>query len=89
MKDNRLKTHRLFKAVVALAMPLSVAAAVVAPADAAQKYRLTIISGNTHHYAPIGAAIKAFIPKVDEILARTGKYKVSWVQGFGGTVVKV
>ena len=89
MKDHRLKTYRLFKAMVALAMPLSVAAAVVSPADAAQKYRLTIISGNTHHYAPIGAAIKAFIPKVDEILARTGKYKVSWVQGFGGTVVKV
>ena len=65
MKDHRRKTHRPLKATAALAVSLSVAAAIAAPADAAEKYRLTIISGNTHHYAPIGAAIKAFIPKVD------------------------
>ena len=60
-----------------------------APADAAKKLTITVISGNTHHYAPIGAVIKAFMPKVDEILAKTGNYKVSWIKGFGGQVVKV
>ena len=70
----------------ALAAPVLVLAA---SAGAAEKVRLTIISGNNHNFAPVGAAIKDFVPKVDEILARTGKYEVSWVQGFGGQIVKV
>ena len=52
------------------------AAAIALPAAAAKRINLTVISGNTHHYAPVGAAIKAFMPKVDEILAKTGNYKV-------------
>ncbi len=92
MKDIRQRTHRPFTAMAAMALAIPVvalASAASAPAGAAEKVRLTIISGNNHNYAPVGAAIKAFIPKVDEILARTGKYKVSWIKGFGGTVVKV
>lgn len=74
--------------------PLAAAAATAAlalagPASAAETIRLTMISGNTHHYVPIGAAIKIFMPKVDEILARSGKYKISWIKGFGGQIVKV
>ncbi|MDA0340499.1 MAG: hypothetical protein O3B74_02760 [Proteobacteria bacterium] len=63
----------------------------VAPttADAEKRITLTVISGNTHHYAPVGTVIKAFMPKVDEILAKTGNYKVNWIQGFGGQIVKV
>ena len=68
---------------------LSIAAISLGTAQAAEKVRLTIISGNNHNFAPVGAAIKDFVPKVNEILARTGKYEVSWVQGFGGQIVKV
>lgn len=89
MTHSRHRSSRLSKAagLIALAVPAIVLAA--APAGAAEKVRLTIISGNTFHYAPVGAAIKSYIPKVDEILARTGKYKVQWIQGFGGQIVKV
>jgi TRAP-type C4-dicarboxylate transport system substrate-binding protein len=73
----------------AAAMAVPMVAAALAPAQAQKNVRLTVISGNNHNYAPVGAAIKSLMPKVDEILARTGNYKVSWVQGFGGTVVKV
>ena len=89
MQDHERRTFGPFRIMVVVAAAAPIVVAGLGPAGAAEKIRLTIISGNTHHYAPVGAAIKAFIPKVDEILARTGKYKVSWVQGFGGTVVKV
>lgn len=72
-------------AAAAIALP----ALAAMPAAAAKRINLTVISGNTHHYAPVGAAIKAFMPKVDEILAKTGNYKVSWITGFGGPIVKV
>lgn len=73
------------------ALAVAVPAMVLAPtsAMAAKKLTITVISGNTHHYAPVGAAIKAMMPKVDEILAKTGNYKISWIKGFGGQVVKV
>ena len=89
MKDSRQSLSRLSKAVGVIAMAVPAIVLAAAPAGAAETVKLTIISGNTHHYAPIGAAISAFIPKVDEILARTGKYKISWIQGFGGQIVKV
>ena len=72
-----------------IAAALTIAALACGTAGAAEKVRLTIISGNNHNYAPVGAAIKDFAPKVNEILARTGKYTVSWVLGFGGQIVKV
>ncbi len=89
MKQGRQKSTRMRMTMGAIVAAVPAIALAAAPAGAAEKVRLTIISGNTHHYAPVGAAIKAFIPKVDEILARTGKYKVSWIQGFGGQIVKV
>ena len=72
-----------------IATALAIATLAGGTAGAAEKVRLTIISGNNHNYAPVGAAIKDFAPKVNEILARTGKYEVSWVLGFGGQIVKV
>lgn len=71
-------------AAVAVALPAACGTAL-----AAKSINLTIISGNNHNFAPVGSAIKAFIPKVNEVLAKSGNYKVSWVQGFGGQVVKV
>lgn len=79
----------LNKGVATLALALPVLAIAPSPADAQKKLTLTVISGNTHHYAPVGAAIKAMMPKVDEILAKTGNYKISWIKGFGGQIVKV
>ena len=72
-----------------IAAALSTAALALGAAQAAEKVRLTIISGNNQNFAPVGAAIKDFAPKVNEILAKTGKYEVSWVLGFGGQIVKV
>ena len=82
------KSHTLSIAAASL-LALPVAFTLSSGADAAKRVNLTVISGNTHHYAPVGAAIKAFMPKVDEILARTGNYKASWVKGFGGQIVRM
>lgn len=89
MKFKYLKAPTLVHGLAA--MTLAIPAMVITPstAEAAKRVSITVISGNTHHYAPIGAAIKAFMPKVDEILAKTGTYKVSWIKGFGGQIVKV
>ena len=89
MRHSTQRSARLCRTmgVIAAALPAVVLAAT--PTEAAKRIRLTVISGNTHHYAPVGAAIKDFMPKVDEILARTGTYKVSWIKGFGGQIVKV
>ena len=89
MKDHKLRTRRLFTAMGAVALALPVVFAAPGSAGATETIRLTIISGNTHHFAPVGAAIKDYVPKIDEILARTGKYKIKWVLGFGGQIVKV
>ena len=77
------------KGIAPLALALPVLAMAPSAADAAKRISLTVILRNTHHYAPVGASIKAFMPKVDEILAKTGNYKVSWIKGFGGQIVKV
>ena len=68
---------------------LALAALAAWPAGAQQSFKLTIISGNAPAFTPVGTAATVFVPKVDELLARTGKYKIAWVQGFSGTVVKV
>ena len=89
MTMAKLPRTKFYSLLAATALALPVLSLTPAPADAAKKLTITVISGNTHHYAPIGAVIKAFMPKVDEILAKTGNYKVSWIKGFGGQVVKV
>jgi TRAP-type C4-dicarboxylate transport system substrate-binding protein len=58
------------------------------PAAAQQQLRLTIVSGNAPTFTAIGAAIETFIPKVDELLAKSGKHKITWVQGWSGSIVK-
>ncbi len=85
--DNTKNTGLLAKFGVTVAA-LVVGMQVVGQADAVETHKLTIISGMPPVFTPVGAAIKVFIPKVNEILARSGKYKVSWVQGFSGQIVK-
>jgi TRAP-type C4-dicarboxylate transport system substrate-binding protein len=78
-------THR---ALATAAMAAIFASLAALPAAAQQTIRLTIVSGNAPAFTPIGAAIEAFIPKVDELLAKSGKYKINWVQGWSGSIVK-
>ena len=89
MQDHGQRKFGPLGTIAAIAIAAPLAAASFGPAGAAEKIKLTIISGNTQNFAPIGAAIKSYLPKVDEILARTGKYKISWIKGFGGQIVKV
>jgi TRAP-type C4-dicarboxylate transport system substrate-binding protein len=81
-------THRTFANTGLAACALALAMLVPGPAVAQQQIRLTIVSGNAPTFTAIGAAIAAFIPKVDELLARSGKYKINWVQGWSGSIVK-
>jgi len=70
-------TQRLL-AKIGLAACVLVCAALW-PAAAQQQIKLTIVSGNAPTFTPVGAAIEGFIPKVDELLAKSGKYKITWV----------
>jgi TRAP-type C4-dicarboxylate transport system substrate-binding protein len=79
-------THRALASAAIAAIAFAALAA--SPAAAQQTIRLTIVSGNAPAFTPIGAAIEAFIPKVDELLAKSGKYKIAWVQGWSGSIVK-
>ena len=67
---------------------MALASAALSPAQAQQLHKLTIVSGNPPTFTAIGAAIDGFIPKVDEILAKSGKHKITWVQGWSGSIVK-
>lgn len=88
-KFIKIDVPTLTKGCAALALAIPVLVTMPSTVDAAKSVTITVISGNTHHYAPVGASIKAFMPKVDEILAKTGNFKVSWIKGFGGQIVKV
>jgi TRAP-type C4-dicarboxylate transport system substrate-binding protein len=73
---------------------LAIAAAVAAtvtvsmPAVAQETIKLTAISG----YPPAASWVKSFqsvyIPAVNAELAKTGKYKINWNEGFSGQIVK-
>jgi hypothetical protein len=78
-------THRLLVKTGLAACALAWAAL---PAQAQQEIRLTIVSGNPPAFTAVGAAIATFMPKVDEALARTKKFKINWVQGWAGSIVK-
>lgn len=80
--------HRAFVKSGLATCALALVALAPSPAAAQQQIRLTIVSGNPTAFTPVGAAAEAFIPKVDELLARSGKYKITWVQGWGGAIVK-
>ena len=54
MKVNGQRTYR---SIAAMALALPMVAGAAATADAAKDLRLTVISGNNHNYAPVGAAV--------------------------------
>jgi TRAP-type C4-dicarboxylate transport system substrate-binding protein len=81
-------THPTLAKARLLVCALTLAGLAPWSAEAQQQIRLTIVSGNAPTFTPIGAAIESFIPKVDELLQRSGKYKIAWVQGWSGSIVK-
>jgi len=62
--------------------------ALAMPAQAQETINLTAISG----YPPAATWVRAFkevyMPAVDAALAKDGKYKIAWNEGFSGTIVK-
>jgi TRAP-type C4-dicarboxylate transport system substrate-binding protein len=71
-------------ALAALAMS-SVAAT---GAAAQESISLSLISGYPPPATWVGAAVDAYAPKVDELLAKTGNYKIDWNMAISGQVVK-
>jgi TRAP-type C4-dicarboxylate transport system substrate-binding protein len=64
------------------------ALAALSPAAAQQQIKLTIVSGNAPAFTAVGAAIDSLMPRIDEQLVKSGKYKINWVQGWSGSIVK-
>ena len=88
MPGTNHRTVSILNALLYGAVALVGGLAIGAGANAQQNIKISIISGNAPANTPIGAAIDGFSPAVDKVLAKTGKFKVQWVHGFSGTVVK-
>ena len=73
---------------LAIAAAVAATVAVSVPAAAQEVVNLTAISG----YPPVASWVKSFknvyIPAVNAELAKTGKYKINWNEGFSGQIVK-
>lgn len=64
-------------------------AAPAAPAPAAKKVTVRIGCGQTPEgYLWVKAMKDYFMPTIDKELAKTGNYKIDWVESWGGTVAK-
>jgi TRAP-type C4-dicarboxylate transport system substrate-binding protein len=79
------RTHEFVTTAIAACV---LATAGSSTALAQENINLALISG----YPPIaswtGAAIETFIPKIDEALAKTGNYKITWNLAVSGQVVR-
>jgi TRAP-type C4-dicarboxylate transport system substrate-binding protein len=82
------KTKLGATATLAIAAAVAATVAVSVPAAAQEVVNLTAISG----YPPVASWVKSFknvyIPAVNAELAKTGKYKINWNEGFSGQIVK-
>lgn len=79
------KTGRKLGFISAFAAMSAIAAM---PALAAETIKLTAIDGYPARALWVKEFSKFFIPKVDEKLAKAGKYKIDWKEAYGGTIVK-
>ncbi|MBM3559002.1 MAG: hypothetical protein FJX53_03765 [Alphaproteobacteria bacterium] len=74
--------------IAAAAAAVVAGVAFAAPAHAVETINLTVLSG----YPPAATWVRAFkevyMPAVDAELAKDGKYKIAWNEGFSGTIVK-
>lgn len=78
--------RRSFVAGVAAMGVLSPLAAV--PATAAETIKMIAIDGYPERSMWVKEFANFFIPRVNEELARTGKYEIDWQQAYGGQIVK-
>lgn len=58
------------------------------PASAAETIKLTAIDGYSPKSMWVREFINFYIPEVDKRLAKSGNYKISWNQAWGGQIVK-
>lgn len=74
--------------IAAVAATVVAGVALAIPAHAQETINLTAVSG----YPPAATWVRAFketfMPAVDAALAKEGKYKIAWNEGFSGTIVK-
>ena len=59
------------------------------PAAAQETINLTAATGHPEVFLWVKHLKETFIPTVDAELAKTGKVKINWTQGYGGTIVKL
>ncbi len=59
------------------------------PVSAQEVLNLTIATGHPEVFLWVKHVKATFIPTVDAELAKTGKYKINWTEGYGGTIVKL
>ena len=78
-------TRRLFISAAAVAMAVT---AHLPSASAAETIKLTAIDGYPARAMWVKEFSEFFLPKVNEILAKDGKYNIEWAEAYGGTIVK-
>jgi TRAP-type C4-dicarboxylate transport system substrate-binding protein len=87
MKQGECAMASFAQSVRGLALGLSLAA-IPAAANAQQVIKLTAIDGYPPRALWTKMFIEYFIPEVDKRLAKNGKYKIDWLQAWGGQIVK-
>lgn len=60
-----------------------------APALSQETLNLTVAAGHPEVFLWVKHLKETFVPTVDAELAKTGKVKINWTQGYGGTIVKL
>ncbi|MGI9482113.1 MAG: C4-dicarboxylate TRAP transporter substrate-binding protein [Hyphomicrobiales bacterium] len=78
-------TRRFVLGAAAVAMMVSGG---LSPASAIETIKLTAIDGYPARAMWVKEFSSFFLPKVNEILAKEGKYKIAWTEAYGGTIVK-
>ncbi len=77
--------RRLFMGAAAFSM---LAMGTIAPAQSAETIKLTAIDGYPARAMWVKEFSGFFLPKVNELLAASGKYNIAWTEAYGGTIVK-
>jgi TRAP-type C4-dicarboxylate transport system substrate-binding protein len=83
MSEFRKESIRMLAVVAVLA------AAGATPAHAVETIRLTVVASHPPQATWVKALHETFIPKVNEALAKSGKYKIDWNEAYSGTIVKM
>ncbi|MEL6297925.1 MAG: C4-dicarboxylate TRAP transporter substrate-binding protein [Pseudomonadota bacterium] len=83
-----MKPRTLIKCASALALALACSGTFAGAANAVETIKLTAIDGYPARAMWVKEFSGFFIPKVNEKLAKGGKYKIEWQEAYGGTIVK-